>query len=185
MTMCQHTWATPPLATFITVAFGFPSLTRPSPDAPIQSGAALACIILTSRRQCMLCAVALQCWSEGGVLVLPHLCEMMSLGGQSEVDEAPTSGVLLAVGGPLVTQGCRSHNALELVSRKETTKKRHHKRHFKKLHRTPAEKMSESVAPAQRLTANTCIRKNSSAESMCDTDLKHDVEAEKVHGMDA
>ena len=71
----------------------------------------------------MLYAVALHCWSEGGVLVLPHLCEMRSLGGQSEVDEAPTSGVLLAVGGPLVTQGCRSHNALELVSRKETTKK--------------------------------------------------------------
>ena len=43
--------------------------------------------------------------------------------GSRRSEEASTSGVLFAVGGPLVTQGCRSLNAIELVSRKETTKK--------------------------------------------------------------
>ena len=102
--------------------------------------------------------------------------------GSRRSEEAPTSGVLLAVGGPLVTQGCRSHNALELVSRKETTKKGITKGTSRSFTRHLQKKMSESVAPAQRLAAKTCIRKNSSAESMCDANLKHDVEAEKVRG---
>ena len=149
--MCQHTWATPPLATFITVAFGFPSLTRPSPDAPIQSGVARACIIRTSGRQCMLCAVALQCWSEGGVLVLPsHLCEMGPwVSSRRSEEEAPTSGVLLAVGGPLVTQGCR----LSLSAEKKTPKKASPKAPQEASQDTYRKKKSVSVAPTQRLAA--------------------------------